>query len=346
METITSDENQPATTGLDSPIVPQIDHHDDDHLELQSLRQSYETLQSKYSVMEENMLLVQQQRDEALEHNVNLKIVINETTRERDSLREQIRELEISFKQREDEFAKTIDRESSIKEELEKEVEVAKERNKELELRIKEAEAKNNFLLKTLDALRPVKDCLVGIIECFDEEEVIDRMNNDEGGVELELDSGSKAIWKEFTPITRLASDAKSKVFEFMERKKSEIRELENSVVSLTEENRDINSLLRVALLEKETVEKSLNKLKGNTEQRRVALLQIAERGLQKVGFGFMMGSGSTEQSGESSGANTNAIPAITTASTKSDSSECEEEVVSLVRVILHYPSFFFLVLE
>ncbi|CAL5341594.1 unnamed protein product [Camellia sinensis] len=64
-----------------------------------------------------------------------------------------------------------------------------------------------------------------------------------------------------------------------------EKRELENSVASLTEENRDINSLLRIALVEKEAVEKSLNKLKGNNnEQKRVAILQIAERGLQKVG--------------------------------------------------------------
>ena len=81
-------------------------------------------------------------------------------------------------------------------------------------------------------------------------------------------------------------------------------------------------------------MEKSLNKLKGNSEQKRVALLQFAERGLQRVGFGFMMGSGSNEQSMESSGAGSHTINASSTASTRSDSSECEEEVVSLVCLI------------
>lgn len=51
--------------------------------------------------------------------------------------------------------------------------------------------------------------------------------------------------------------------------------------------------------------------------------MQIAERGLQKVGFGFMMGAGTNEQ------------PVSDTSSfnsgNKSDGSECEEEVVSLV---------------
>lgn len=70
--------------------------------------------------------------------------------------------------------------------------------------------------------------------------------------------------------------------------------------------------------------------MKGNNEQKRVALLQFAERGLQRVGFGFMMGSGSNEQSMESSGAGSNTTNASAAASTKSDSSECEEEVVSL----------------
>ena len=120
----------------------------------------------------------------------------------------------------------------------------------------------------------------------LDDEKVIERMNNDECCVELKLlDTESKAIWEELSPTTRLASEAKSKVNEFKEKKKNEKRELENSVVSLTEENRDINSLLRVALLEKEVVKNSLNKLKGNTEQKRVSLLQIIERGLQRVGF-------------------------------------------------------------
>ncbi|XWS61187.1 hypothetical protein CRYUN_Cryun07bG0104000 [Craigia yunnanensis] len=54
---------------------------------------------------------------------------------------------------------------------------------------------------------------------------------------------------------------------------------------------------------------------------------EIAERGLHRVGFGFMMGSGSNKQAMHSSGASTTG--------TKSDSSECEEEVVSLVEELL-----------
>ncbi|KAL2558639.1 Uncharacterized protein Fot_03378 [Forsythia ovata] len=99
---------------------------------------------------------------------------------------------------------------------------------------------------------------------------------------------------------------------------KKEKRELENCVVSLTEENRDINSLLRNAMVEKEALEKNLNRLKANNEQKRVAILHIAERGLQKVRFGFMIGNGANEQlSG--------------TPEDISDGCESEEEVVNLV---------------
>ncbi|KAF9614148.1 hypothetical protein IFM89_015467 [Coptis chinensis] len=107
---------------------------------------------------------------------------------------------------------------------------------------------------------------------------------------------------------------------ESVEKRRKEKRELENSVVSLTEENRDINSLLRIALVEKEAVEKSLSKLKGNGEQKKVALLQFAERGLQKVGFGFMMGTSPSEVMDNEGSSMCG----------KSESSECEEEFVSL----------------
>ncbi|OMO71770.1 hypothetical protein COLO4_28046 [Corchorus olitorius] len=141
--------------------------------------------------------------------------------------------------------------------------------------------------------------------------------------METTADPSSDITIDEITRVLKLASEANSKVNEYKEARKKEKRELERSVVSLTEENRDINSLLRIALVEKEAVEKSLNKLKGNNEQKRVALLQIAERGLQRVGFGFMMGSGGHEQAIESSG--------ISSATASTTDSECEEEVVSLV---------------
>lgn len=281
--------------------------------------------------MEENLLLLQQQRDDALDNNSQLKLAIQKVSHERDCLRDQVRELEASFKEKEDGYVKRIDEAYLTMEKLEKEMEFLRERNDKLELEIKEARDKNGFLLKiNMDLVRPVKESLVKVTECVHDENLIERSDTEENREELDLDDELRSVWEEFKAITRLASEAESKVNEFNEMKKKEIRELESSVVSLTEENRDINSLLRVALVEKEAVERSLNKMKGNNEQKRVALLQFAERGLQRVGFGFMMGSGSNEQSMESSGAGSNTTNASAAASTKSDSSECEEEVVSL----------------
>ncbi|XWS50492.1 hypothetical protein CRYUN_Cryun12cG0091800 [Craigia yunnanensis] len=159
--------------------------------------------------------------------------------------------------------------------------------------------------------------------------------NVDSESEKLELEEEELKIFsREITTVLKLVSEANSKVNEFKEARKKEKRELESSVVSLTEENRDINSLLRIALVEKEAVEKSLNKLKGNNEQKRVPLLQIAERGLKRAGFGFMMGSGSNEQVMESSGASTTTTTSTSTTGSKSDSSECEEEVVSLAATV------------
>ncbi|XP_011048737.1 PREDICTED: uncharacterized protein At3g49055 [Populus euphratica] len=334
METTSQNPPQPCINDLaDSPtnanfIIP--DHHDL-LSQLQSLQPSFDTIQGKSSLMEENLLLLQQQRDDALDNNSQLKSAIQEVSHQRDSLRDQVRELEASFKEKEDGFVKRIDEAYLTMEKLEKETEFLRERNDKLELEIKEARDKNGFLLKiNMDLVRHVKESLVKVTECVHDENLIERSDTEENREELDLDDELRSVWEEFKAITRLASEAESKVNEFNEMKKKEIRELESSVVSLTEENRDINSLLRVALVEKEAVERSLNKLKGNNEQKRVALLQFAERGLQRVGFGFMMGSGSNEQSMESSGAGSNNTNSSAAASTKSDSSECEEEVVSL----------------
>lgn len=122
--------------------------------------------------------------------------------------------------------------------------------------------------------------------------------------------------------VKRLVERAEAKVEEYKEIRHNERRQLGNSVVSLTEENRDISTLLRIALVEKEAVEK---RLKGSGETKRVAILQ-------RVGFGpfgFLMGSGGNEQTLEGPGAKVDGMGSG--ASSKSDSSECEEEVVSLV---------------
>ncbi|EOY23232.1 ATP binding protein, putative [Theobroma cacao] len=327
METIADPSSDIPVNGLDSSIVPLNSDHDL-LAELESVRESYHALQSKSSSMEENLGLLQHQRDEAISESTKLTGKVHELSLERDFLRHQIEEFEVTLKENEEEFAKKIDEESKAKLELEKELEVTGGRIEQLQSEMK---VRNEVFAKNLDSIRSVKDNLVKLIEILnDEKEVIE--NFDSESEKLELEEEEMTIFsREITMVLKLASEANSKVNEYTEARKKEKRELENSVVSLTEENRDINSLLRVALVEKEAVEKSLNKLKGNNEQKRVALLQIAERGLQRVGFGFMMGSGSNEQALESSGAST------TTASTtgsKSDSSECEEEVVSLASTV------------
>lgn len=253
--------------GSDSPTSPEVCNHDHLLAELDSLRQAYQSLQSKSATSEENLLLLFQQEKDEL-------------SRERDALRDKIAQGE----------------------EYEK---------------------------KCFEFVKSSKDNLANIIECLDDEGVIQRGSS--GMVGSKLGQESRALCEEETAaLPLLASKAEAKVREFKEAKKKEKKELENSVVSLTEENRDINTLLRIALVEKEAVEKSLNKLKGNGEQqRRVPLLQFAERGLQRVGFGFMKGSGSNEQLPEAFGANV-----ASTASNKSDSSECEEEAVSLVCIL------------
>lgn len=313
--------------GSDPPTASELCNHDHLLAELESLRQAYQSLQSNSSALEDKLFLLQREKEEATR-------MMDELSRDRDSLRENIVRLETSIKEREDEYKRKIDEELKEKEEYERkfdeelkekeeikcELDVSRERLEVLESEKKE---RDEFLLKSLDSIKSVKECLVKIIDCLDDEKVIER--EDIEMEESKLDEESRALEEEITAITVLASKAESKVSEYKESKKKEKKELENSVVSLTEENRDINSLLRIALVEKEAVEKSLNRLKGNTDQKRVALLQIAERGLQRVGFGFMMGSGNNEQSQESLG--TNVVPP----SNKSDSSECEEEVVSLV---------------
>lgn len=274
--------------------------------------------------MEEDFNLVQKQRDEALAHNADLVKVIGEISGERDSLRDEIHGLEASLRESEDGFASKIDEELKTKEVLEHEVQVSRETVERLELERKE---RDEFLLKCLDALQSTKEGLIGIIDGVGDEKVENGVEEIEGtSEESQLDLEWRAVWEEIMAVTTLATSAAVKVNEYKELRNKEKKELENSVVSLTEENRDISSLLRIALVEKEAVER---RLKGNSEQKRVAILQIAERGLQRVGFGFMRGSGSNEQSLESSGDKLDATGSTT--GSKSDSSECEEGVVSLV---------------
>ncbi|XP_034711175.1 uncharacterized protein At3g49055 [Vitis riparia] len=280
--------------------------------ELEALNSSYQTLLSKSTEAEENLAEIRTQRDEILKRNVDLVKEIEEVSRERDSLRDKLSGVEASLRDCEDALGKKIDESMIMQEKLQTRVEELLGEKKERE----------KILLENLGSLETIKESLIRVIDSLDEEKAGIVIEKSEDVVsDEELRPSIEAI----KAVSMLASMVESKVSEYQEMRKKEKRELENSVVSLTEENRDINSLLRIALVEKDAVEKSLNRLKGNSEQKRVALLQIAERGLQKVGFGFMMGSAPNEVPVENLGSN---------AGSKSDSSECEEEVVSLASTV------------
>ncbi|TKY51315.1 hypothetical protein E2542_SST22826 [Spatholobus suberectus] len=190
----------------------------------------------------------------------------------------------------------------------EKEVEYFKERVERLE---REREERNGVMFKALESLTSTKDSLSRVIEGL-EGEKDETFVEDEKGEWLGVESRMQL--EEARLISRLANEVEKRVDRYKEMWRKEKRELESSLVSLTEENRDVNNLLRIALLEKEALEK---RIKGH-DHKRMPLLQF---GLHKVGFGFMMGGGNNEESTESLGA-------------KSDSSECEEEVVTLASTV------------
>ncbi|CAN6705746.1 unnamed protein product [Malus baccata var. baccata] len=315
MENATETLPDPQINGPDPPNNPETSEPDHVLLaELESLCQLHQSLLSKAAAMEKESNIMRQQRDDALARNAELIEVVGEISGERDSLRGEIQKLEGSLREKEDGFASKLEDELKTKEAIEDEVRVCRGTIERLELERKERDV---FLLKCLDSLRSTKEGIIGIIDGVGDERA-------ENGAEE-----AEGVWEESAAVARLAASAEAKVSEYKELRKKEKKELEKSVVSLTEENRDISSLLRVALVEKEAVEK---KLKGNSEQKRVALLQIAERGLQRVGFGFMMGSGGNEQSLESSGDKLDG--AGSTAGSKSDSSDFEEGVISLASTV------------
>ncbi|XP_030448991.2 uncharacterized protein At3g49055 isoform X2 [Syzygium oleosum] len=330
METATEPPPDPHTDGPDppTPALAAAADDDSDHglllsSELESARESLQHLQSKSAAMEEDLALVRRQRDEAIGRTASLREAVDGLSSERDSLRGRIKELEDSAAEREEESVARFEEELREREGLRIEIEVYREKFHGLEA---EREKQKEFLLRIADSVKAVKESLARIIESLDDEEVVERDEDESPDTGEELDRESRSVSEEISEITRLVDVARSKVNDYKETKKKERKQLENSVVSLTEENRDISSLLRVALVEKEAVERSLNKLRGGNEQKRVALLQFAERGLRGVGFGFMMGSGNPEQPMESSGASSTG--------SKSDGSDCEEEVVSLASTV------------
>jgi hypothetical protein len=182
-----------------------------------------------------------------------------------------------------------------------------------------EKEHKNVLMLKVFESFTSIKDSLSRVKEGLElQEEKNETFDKEMVYMEQELGDESRMFLEEARLISRLAFEVETKVEKYKELVKKEKRELENSLISLTEENRDINNLLRVALLEKEALEK---RIKGHDHKRK-PLLQFAEFGLQKVGFGFMMGGGNSNEQSTDTASEGN----------KSDSSDYEVEVVSLVR--------------
>ncbi|KAM0945132.1 hypothetical protein DsansV1_C10g0099351 [Dioscorea sansibarensis] len=170
---------------------------------------------------------------------------------------------------------------------------------------------KSRTISQVLDSLYLLKDCLQRINGWVSEEECGGKVGKGEI-LEDELD----VLFSEMRSVYRFAAVVESRIAKREEIRTKEKMEMDERIVSLIEENRDVNGLLRVALAEKVKLERTLNKLKGSGEQKRVTILQIAERGLQKVGFGFMMSSTVAEE------------PPVDSAN--SDSGQSEDDVVSV----------------
>ncbi|KAL4288792.1 uncharacterized protein At3g49055 [Arachis ipaensis] len=179
-----------------------------------------------------------------------------------------------------------------------------------LKERVVEGEEKNVLVLKALESLSSIKDCLSRVAEGLEGEEDVTYVKE----LSEEPESESNELMEVLKVVSRYAREVETRIEKHKELRKKEKRELESSLISLTEENRDVSNLLRIALLEKEALEK---RVKGNEHNKRMPLLQFAEFGLHKVGFGFMMGTGTVDQPIE----------------TKSDSSE-SEHVVSLASTV------------
>ncbi|CAL9210711.1 unnamed protein product [Musa hybrid cultivar] len=273
--------------------------------ELESLRDSHRELRSRFAAAEESLAGLRI-RD------LDLSRALEQASEERDSLRIKLIEAEVSAREEEEEAS------WAQRWELSHLIEIFKARFNEL---VEERSRRDGVVSGILDSMRSVRGCLSRIGGRISDENL-----EEDDGEKSNLEDASEVVSKESRLICQLGVAVESKFTEHDKMRRKEKKELENSIVSLTEENRDISSLLRVALVEKEAVEKSLSKLKGSGEQKRGAILQIAERGLQRVGFGFIKGVIGGESQPDQ--------PNSSSVSATSDGSECEEEVISLASTV------------
>ncbi|KAH0686815.1 hypothetical protein KY290_018000 [Solanum tuberosum] len=280
--------------------------------EIEILRSSNQNLQSELTQKDELLHQIQLQKDDVLKQYVDLSEAIKEVSEERDTLLLAIQRLEDDFRRRGMEFYKETER-------IRIELEVSRKKAEEL---LDEKKEQSEICLRNLEIVQSAKHGLLRLVENLDL--CVHRSGNSELKHE-EKDEKAKLLNEKsavFSVVLELVNLVEEKWGECEEMRKKEKRELENSVASLEEENRDISSLLKIALVEKEAAEKSLNRLGGNSEQKKAAILQIAERGLQKVGFGlgfgFMMGSATSETPSDNLDSDANV---------KSDNDECQEAV-------------------
>uniref|UniRef100_A0ACD5XW73 Uncharacterized protein n=1 Tax=Avena sativa TaxID=4498 RepID=A0ACD5XW73_AVESA len=151
----------------------------------------------------------------------------------------------------------------------------------------------------------------------------------------LNPQDGLRFLESEARNIHDLAKELEVKLSKRGEKERKEKSRMESMISSLMKENQDTGSMLEVAIAEKEAVENSLRVLKGDGDQKRSTILQIAEKGLQTVSFGFIM----EVISGESEGDEKSSCGA----SAASNGRECKQEVDSLAFIVgktlknLHY---------
>lgn len=257
---------------------------------------------TQIEALRNSLLVLQRENDRLVRCHLRLAKTIEEVTEERDEL----------VAQRDEEF----------REKLQVQVEFLVRHGLLLEL-FKEKKSKQFQLFsECFTLLESVEECLMRIVE---------RIGSDAGketlpNTELKQDDELIMFMSKTRHVHSLAETLETNMLQQEERGRKEKKQLELSIISLTEENRDISSLLRIAIVEKEAAEKAIERLKGGDQQKRAALLQYAEMGLQKVGFGFIMGAPAGDLT-ENTGSTVNSIDS---------SSECEEEGVnSLVYVPL-----------
>lgn len=149
-------------------------------------------------------------------------------------------------------------------------------------------------LQKIVVSLHSVHEILEDILDRASEEKV-ERVSE-----QLNLDPKDELRFLELEGhnIHDLAKEVKIKLSDCREKERKQKSRMESMISSLVKENQDTRSMLEVAIAEKEATENSLRVLKGDGDQRS-AILQIAGKGLQKVGFGFIMNVISGEPEGD-----------------------------------------------